>query len=201
MFEKLRSRFRVKESQDVRTLFTDPPISFAAEFPDIPKPGSALSPPLLAARWTLHDLYGEDMPAIAADLLEAGYDSPSLRRLAAESMIERSGDVEKLVAAVFRDIHAPYPISKNEAYLILSQQIAREVISGQRNPWAAASNIVIAICGWKFDHPLVGALSELLDRLDWDSFNNDELPQMTSELIETFALLAAQTEPEKRISH
>ena len=200
MFEKLLSSFRVKESQDVRTLFTDPPISFAAEFPDIPKPGSALSPELLAARWKLHDLYGEDMPAIAADLLEAGYDSPSLRRLAAESKVERSDDVEKLVTAVFRDIHAPYPISEDEADLILSRQIAREVITGQRNPWVAASNIVIAVWGHRYNHPLIGVLSEVLDRLDWDSFNNDELPQMASELIETFVQLAAQTEREKRTS-
>jgi hypothetical protein len=70
------------------------------------------------------------MPSIATDLLEAGYDSPSLRRLAGEMNVQCSADVEELV---FHELSAPYPLSETEARLILVRQLAREVIAGERN--------------------------------------------------------------------
>ena len=41
------------------------------------------------------------MPLVAADLLEAGYDTPSLRRLAGELNVASYSDVEPLVARMF----------------------------------------------------------------------------------------------------
>jgi len=147
----LKALFRVKEQQDFRTLFSDPPISFAEEYPHVPKPDSDLSPQLLAARWVTHDLYGEDMPSIAADLLEAGFDTPALRRLAGEMTVECSADVENLVAKVFREFCVSYPLSESEANLICSRRIARGVIAGRRNAWAAAS-LIHAIWGWSSEN-------------------------------------------------
>lgn len=43
------------------------------------------------------------MPSIAADLLEAGYDSPTLRRIAGEMNVSSSSDVEALVERMFRE--------------------------------------------------------------------------------------------------
>ena len=94
------------------------------------------------------------MPGIAADLLEVGYDTPAIRRLAGEMHIRSSSDVESLIVRIFGDFAVRYPLSHTEANLIVSRQIAREVIAGIRNPWAAANKLEISIWGWrapKFD--------------------------------------------------
>jgi hypothetical protein len=192
MLDKLRSLFRVKEQQDFRTLFTDPPISFAEDFPHVPEPDSGLSPQILAARWVTHDLYGEDMTSIAAELLEAGYDSSALRRLAGEMRVECSADVEDLVGRVFRDLGVSYPISHSDAKLIFSRQIARDVIAGKRNAWAAASYVTIAVWGWTPPNSDLGLVAGLLDALDWDAVNHEKLPEMTMELVGAFARIGAK---------
>ena len=133
--------------EDFSDLYTKAPISHSPEYPDVPVPDAALSPRLLAARWQSHDLYGQDMPRVAADLLEAGYDTPSLVRLAGEMNVESSADVEPLVGRVFRELGVRYPISETEAKLISSRQIAREVIAGKRNAWASANHLEIAFWG------------------------------------------------------
>jgi hypothetical protein len=171
VLEKLKSLFRVKETQNFRTLFSDPPISFAEEFPHVPKPRSGLSPQILAARWTTHDLYGEDMPSVAANLLEAGYDTPALCRLAGEIQVSCSADVEDLVARMFREFHVPYPISEDEAKIIFSRQIAREVIAGERNAWAAAS-LTHQMWRWHSENADLNLISELRDSLDWSAVND-----------------------------
>src|SRR5579859_1836679 len=85
----------------------------------------------------------EDMPRVAADLLEAGYETPSLVRLAGEINVSSSADVEPLVALTFRELGVRYPITQTEADLIVSRHVAREVIAGQRNAWAAANYLEI----------------------------------------------------------
>jgi hypothetical protein len=192
VFDKLKSVFSVKEQQDFRNLYTDPPISFAQDFPLVPNPDSELSPKILAARWVTHDLYGEAMPSIAAGMLEAGYDSPALRRLAAEIRVECSADVEDLVGRVFRELGVSYPMSEIDANLIFSRQIAREVIAGKRNAWAAASNLTIAVWSWRPPNLDLGVVVGLLDALDWDAVNHDKLPEMTMELVGALARIGAE---------
>lgn len=67
-------------------LLAEAPLKALAEIDrsEIPLPDPSLTPILIAARWVSHDLYNQDMPGIAADLLEAGYDTPALIRLAGE---------------------------------------------------------------------------------------------------------------------
>ena len=122
---------------ELSVLKLDPPRSWRGQYPDVPEPDSDLSVQLIAARWRCNDIYGEDMPGIAADLLEAGFDSPSLRRLAGE-IATCSADVEELVAKVIREFGLPYPMPEEQAQLIFARQLAREVIAGRRLPWSAA---------------------------------------------------------------
>jgi hypothetical protein len=126
-------------------------------FPEVPAPGDPLSPTLLASRWVSGDLRGEDMPGVAVDLLEAGYDSRSLRRLAGEMQASNSEALEPLVGAVFSELGVNYPMSEREAKIIASRQIAREVIAGKRNPWTEANHLEIAIWNW------------VPERLNWSS--------------------------------
>jgi len=133
------------------------------------------------------------------DLLEAGLDTPSLRRLAGEMHVGCAADVEDLVGRMFRELCVPYPLSKTQALLIYSQQVAREVIHGQRNAWAAASHLEKGTWPRPHENPDILALSELLDALDWDSVNRGDLSTLTSELIRVFARLSARTERERRM--
>lgn len=192
------SIFSGGEPDDFRHLFTAVPNSFADKYPDVPKPEPRLSPKLLAARWTAHDLHGEDMPLIAADLLEAGYDSPSLRRLAGEMNIHCSADVEDIVARTFQELSVEYPMSESAARLFASRQIAREVIAGERNPWAAASHLEIVVWGWSRENSDIAALVDLLDELDWGTILRRQLPALSWELLDAFARLGALTSREKR---
>jgi hypothetical protein len=195
---KLRQSHSAKELEDFRYLYTDPPISYSDKYHEVPKPEPRLSPTLIAAQWVRGNLYGENMPALAADLLESGLDTPSIRRLAGEMNVACSADVEEIVGRMFRELSVPYPFSETQALLIYSRQVAREVVHGQRNAWAAASHLSKGTWPRQQRNPEIQALAELLDALDWDAVNHGTLPKLTAELIETFARIGALTEREKR---
>jgi hypothetical protein len=139
------------------------------------------------------------MPPIAADLLEAGYDTPSLRRLAGETDVLNSADIEHLVGKTFRELSVPYPVPETEAKLVFTRQVAREVIAGTRNAWAAASHLEIAIWGWKAETIDLESLFGLNDEINWAPPYRRPIATLTTDLIETFARLAARTDREKRI--
>jgi hypothetical protein len=184
----------VKERQDFRYLYTDPPISFVEEYPEIPEPVGKPSPTLLAAEWVRGDLHSEDMPAIAIELLESGLDTPAIRRLAGEMHVASSADVEPIISRMFRELAIPYPISESQAFLIYSRQVAREVIHGKRNAWAAASHLAKGTWPRHREIQEIRACSELLDALDWNAVNRGTLPELTAELIEVFARLGANAD-------
>jgi hypothetical protein len=190
----------VQEQQDFRGLYTDSPISHAEEYPEIPEPEPKLSPTLFAVEWVRGDSHCEDMPALAADLLESGLDTPSMRRLAGEMHVASSADVEEIVGLMFRELNVAYPFSDAEALLISSRQVAREVIHGKRNAWAAASHLEKGTY-WpnRHENQEIRAISNLLDSLDWNAVNHGILPALTSELIGVFARLGALTDREKRM--
>jgi hypothetical protein len=182
---------RMGAQEDFSDLYTSHPISHSQEYPEVPIPDAALSPYLLAARWQSHDLYGEDMPRVAADLLEAGHDTPSLIRLAGEINVGCSADVEPLVGRMFRELGVRYPISESEANLIVSRQIAREVIAGERNAWAAANHLEIAIWGWRGTAiPMLAEIFMINDEIDWDPRHRRPLEDLKLSLLDCFASLA-----------
>jgi hypothetical protein len=199
MLKKLLNIFNVEEHQDFSGLYTDAPISFAEEYPEVPKPEPQLSPTLLAAKWACNDLRPEDMPSVAADLLEHGTDTPALRRLAGEIRVSCSADIEGLVGKMFRELSVPYPISETQAKLIYTRQIAREVIAGERNAWAAASHLEIVVWGWEAENPDIQSLFDLRDQLNWDNVNRGRIPILTEELIKAFAQIGTQTKRERRV--
>jgi hypothetical protein len=156
-----------------------------------------LNPELLAARWTCHDIYGEEMPAIAADLLGAGYDTPSLRRLAGETQITCSADAQPLVESVFRELGVPYPLSERQARLVAARQVAREVIAGEEEPWAAAYRIEITVFQWIPDESEIETIFSISDERYWDPPDGRPLFALEEALLETFSLLAQM--PDERI--
>lgn len=195
---RARQGFSVGEQQDFRCLYTDPPVSYADQYPGVPEPEPRNSPTLRAVEWIWGDLHGEDMPTLAADLLESGLDTPSMRRLAGEMRVDSSADVEELVGRMFRELGVAYPLSGEEMLRVYSRQVAREVIRGRRNAWAAASHLVKGTWPRKHENTDLQALKELLDALDWNAVNRGTLPELTNNLIEILARLGARTKSEKR---
>jgi hypothetical protein len=183
---------------DYEKAFDAPPISYSEQYPDIPKPKPLTELELLAARWTSGEIYPEKMPGIAADLLEAGLDSPSLRRLAGEMLVQRIADVQEMVEKMFRQLGVNLPGSDADAKVLSTRQIAREVIAGAVNPWKAASELHRI---WAFEiwhHKDLCDVAQLLDELDCATIARSSLPQLTAALIEVFARLGAMAEGEKR---
>ena len=131
------------------------------------------------------------MPDVAADLLEAGYDSPSLRRLAGETQIRCTADAEPLVASTFHELGVRYPLAVEQAELITIRRIAREVIAGRRNPWAAARHIEIAICGWTSENDEVQAIFAITDELSWSTSDRRSAASLTNDLLDRFARIAS----------
>jgi len=196
---KARQAFSVKGLQDFRRLYTDPPISYSKNFPEIPEPEPKLSPPLLAAEWVRGELHAEDTPTLAADLLESGVDTPAIRRLAGEMHVGSSANVEGIIGQMFLELNVKYPMSGAEALLIYLRQVAREVIHGKRNAWAAASHLEKGTWPRRHENEDIRALSNLLDSLDRNAVNHGTLPALTSELIGVFTRLGARTDAEKRV--
>jgi hypothetical protein len=178
------------EVEDFKGLYTNPPTSAAGKYPGVPVPEAALSPTILAARWASHDLYGEDMPGVAADLLEAGFDTPAIRRLAGETQINNSADAHPLVSRMFRELGISPLLGEQEAKLIVSRQLAREVIAGRRNAWAAANHLEIVI--WEHLPPNadLSAIFQINDEIDWDAAYRRSLRDLNAALLEAFADMA-----------
>ena len=173
-----------------RALYT-PPTSYAKEYPNIPKPKALTELDLLAARWASGEIYPEKMPGIAADLLESGLDSPSMRRLAGEMHVRRFADVQDIVEKMLRELGIELPASGVAARQQTSLQIAREVIAGIRNPWKAAAELDRI---WSYEiwhHKYLADIAQLLDELDCATIARGDLPKLTQELIGLFAELAA----------
>ena len=188
---RILAKLTPAERSDPRTIYTDPPESAAETFPEVPLPDDPLSPHLLASRWVSGDLRGEDMPGIAADLLEAGYDSRSLRRLAGEMEASNSAALEPLVGAMFRELGVNYPMLEREAKIIVSRQTAREVIAGKRNPWAAANHLEIAVWNWVPETAELELIFSINDEVDWNSNEKRTLPELKAALTKAFAQLAS----------
>jgi hypothetical protein len=97
----------------------------------------------LAVMYVLGELPVDELPSAAADALEAGYDSPSLRQLAASS----GADAEK-IGDLFKksldELGIPIP-SPSEAGLALARRIARDVVRGTVAPYDGAKQIWVKV--------------------------------------------------------
>jgi hypothetical protein len=207
MWKKIKSALNPSKPPELTTLFrvanpgqwTDYeralyalPVSYAAQFPDVPPPAPPTVPELIAARWVAGDIYAEKMPEVAADLLEAGFDTPSLRRLAGEWHASCRADVEELVAKMLSELGVQIPASEAEAKMLATRQIAREAIAGLKNPWKAATELESI---WGYDlwhHEHLANIAQLLDEPHWDAGNGRRSAELIAEPVENLALLGAR---------
>ncbi len=193
LFDELRIRY----GSNLIKLRLNPPetnlIDFKTEYPYVPEPERRVSLNLLAAAWGCNDIYAEHMPAIAADLLEDGYDSPSLRRLAGEIDITHRSDVAPLVEKVFHELNVPFPMNEKQAKLILTRQLAREVFAGKRNIFVASSHLE-GVWWWDSNIQILGDLFQLNDSRSWEMKYRPSEEKIPQDMVAIFAKLAMLTD-------
>jgi hypothetical protein len=166
----------------------DPAISYADQYPGVPRPEPALSPLILAAQWSCRDLHAEDLPAVAAELLQSGHDTPSVPSLARETAGSSSAGFETLVGSMFQELSVPYPITMKQAKLIVTRQLAREVIHGKVNAWVAASCHLFKQLSWRRQLPGLWVIYFLNE--EFESIDGRPTTTLAAELLDTFARLA-----------
>lgn len=96
------------------------------------------NPDLFVAKWYCSQAWSEDMPAFAADALEAGYDGEALRRLAG-LVKPTSSDVGELFQQSVAEIGTVRVHNSEEAALLLAQTTARDIVNGQMDPIAGCN--------------------------------------------------------------
>jgi hypothetical protein len=196
--KRILAKLGLTGEPDLIRLEIGQPKNWSSKYPDVPPPDSKLSIQLVAAGWASHDIYGEDMPSIAANLLESGLDSPALRRLAAETSVRCSTDIADLVAKMFREFDVPSPLPEKKARLIVTRQIARGVIAGERDLERAAGYLEMVIWGpdWNAPNENLATIFALYDELAWDPKEQRFRSLITDDLLDAFARLAKLTDEE-----
>jgi hypothetical protein len=108
------------------------------------------NPDLFVARWYSSIVGPEDMPSFAADALEAGFDGPSLRRLAG-LLKPTAGDVGDLFESALREIGTIKVQSHEQAIVLLSRQTAMDIVEGRIEPVHGAD--ILARYSIILEHP------------------------------------------------
>jgi hypothetical protein len=96
---------------------------------------------VLAALWAVDEIRSEELPPLAADLLEGGYDGKYLRRLAGEMVAGTRADVAGLAAKAFAELGVLEPISVTAANRLLTRYFAEKVLNRQLDPAKAVLKI------------------------------------------------------------
>lgn len=158
--------------------------------PEAPSPMSKLNPFLIASRWICGDLLPENIPQTAIELIEAGHEEPSVYRVAAEDKVYSRDQMESLVHRMFSALKVPYPLSQEEARQTVARQIAREVMAGLKDPWAAAAQLDRVVPHWETKEESIWAIYGIADEADWGAGDGRGVATLEPELIKAFQQLA-----------
>jgi hypothetical protein len=105
-----------------------------------------LDPHKLAVLYYFGDLSYWQLPPIAADALELGFDGPALRRLAGLVNPVASDIRPEQIDSAFREMGVTAPIAKDVAQLALASEAAKRATSGESNVFNEATHIRIHVC-------------------------------------------------------
>jgi len=142
------------------------------------------------ARYILGMVSARVMPAKAAEALEAGHDTPSLRRLAGESP-EDERAIHELVKNAIGELGLPEPTRENEAFIAV-RAIGEDVLAGRTGAYEGAREVWWKIADAKRETewllPFIGLASEYQD----SPAHRDDCAK---QILEEFRRLADQTAP------
>lgn len=97
-------------------------------------------PNVFVARWYCGYVLPEDLPAFAADALEAGYDGYALRQLAG-LVRPTSRDVGDLFVRALGDMGLEKPSSRQQANLTVAKSVSKSIADGTLDPFAGARRL------------------------------------------------------------
>lgn len=146
------------------------------------------NPDLFVAKWYCSKVGPEDMPAFAADALEAGFDGPSLRRLA--GLIKpTSRDVGSLFQDALSEIGKIKIRSKEQAVFSLSRTVASNIVDGRLDPIEGAG--ILASYARMIDYPaFLAEFFQLSEMPFWGEYAPPR-SQIIKDIIEQARLLLA----------
>ena len=159
-------------------------------FMSAPPPTSPFDPILVASRWVCGDLLPENIAQTAVQLIEAGYEEPSVYRIAAEDKVYSRNQVEMLVHRMFSALGVPYPMSQEDAREVVARQIAREVTAGLSDPWTAAVRLDRVVPHWETNDENILAIYCITDEAEWDFGEGRVVATLEPELMSAFEQLA-----------
>jgi hypothetical protein len=141
---------------------------------------------LIAAKWYLRELSGEDMPGIARDALELGHDGKDLRRLAGLSNPTRR-EVAATVEGALRELGVHTPITERDAAVWMAKRIASEIVEGRIEPYTGACRI------WLWYAYYASELENWGDAvLGYETAKSDRIDQARQTIIQAAELLVAR---------
>jgi hypothetical protein len=98
------------------------------------------SPELIHARWEFGKVATEDIPKLAQDALERGYDGENIRKVAG-LVAPTYFDLQPLKNGFLRELGITQQLSNRDAGLLLSRLIADGIAKGQIAPYEGSSFI------------------------------------------------------------
>ena len=116
---------------------------------------------LVAAKWVLGRIPSEALPRIASDLLDAGPDTPTLRRLAGE-LHPTLGESGPLFEEILDELGVAVP-DMSRAGLVLAKAYAAQFIEGSLSAYDGARHI------WEIEMAVEGLTTELGPFVYWAS--------------------------------
>lgn len=95
------------------------------------------SPQLIQARWEFGKLPSEELPRLAQDALELGYDGQYTRRIAG-LIHPDSFDLQPLMPGFFAELGVTATLPRREAGLTLAKLVAQAIVDCRVNPYQGA---------------------------------------------------------------
>jgi len=130
------------------------------------------SPQLIQARWVLNKLPSEDVPRLAQDALESGYDGKNVRRIA--GLIKTDwAELLPLMPGFLSEMGVVAPLPRDEAGWLLARLVAKGISEEQLTPYEGARFI------WKIvtevwpnqQHPLLSFVGNASEYEDCESYS------------------------------
>ena len=95
------------------------------------------SPQLIQARWEFGKLPSEEVPRLAQDALELGYDGKYIRRIAGLESPD-SFDLHPLMPGFLAELGVTTKLSQRDAGLALARLVAQAIVDGRVKPYEGA---------------------------------------------------------------
>ncbi len=109
------------------------------------RPENVTEPETAQAKWVLGLLPSTDLPGLAADWLEQGIDTVTLRQLA--GLAASHADAGRFFERALRELGRA-EMTREEAGRVLVEHYARQIVAGVLAPYEGACTIAGLVVGW-----------------------------------------------------